>query len=92
MHTHTVPFSSTSSVSQSILSLYTSLELLLSTGQALYREMLTWQGLLARLLPDHGGDGLVKERAEELLGNISQQTALYCSRLLQVTSVYAGHR
>jgi len=68
------------------MTLYTSLELLYAHGQALHREVLVLQSLLVRLLPDMMSDGLVKEKADSMLETVSQQVALYCSRLLQVST------
>ncbi len=72
-------------MTEAVLSLYTSLELLLAEGQTLQRELLAWHSLVTRLLPTWvDGGGLVTEKTDNFLETISQQTALYCSRLLQV--------
>lgn len=72
---------------EACLSLYTSLELLLATGGCLQRDLLHWEGRLACVSGASAlgrEEGVLKERLENFVETICQQTALYCSKLLQV--------
>lgn len=72
---------------EACLSLYTSLELLLATGGCLQRDLLHWEGRLACVSGASAlgrEEGVLKERLESFVETICQQTALYCSKLLQV--------
>ena len=85
MHTGTTTMSwSASSVREAMLDLTTSLELLLTEGKGLQRELVLWEGVVKTVLSEWSDGGLIARGAQELLDTISQQTTLYCSRLLQV--------
>lgn len=76
-----VPFSATSDVRAHSLSLYCGLELLLDSAKSLWEHYHTHPRLTT---PTPICEMLSQQSCDQLLSTISQQTALYCSKLLQV--------
>ena len=79
-----VPFSETSEVRTHTLALYSSLELMLECAKSLWEQCHTHSRLIT---PTSISTTLMEQSCDQLLSTISQQTALYCSKLLQVFCV-----
>lgn len=76
-----VPFSETGEVRHQTLALYSGLELMLESAKSLWEQCHANPKMNT---PTPICETLMERSCDQLLSTVSQQTALYCSKLLQV--------
>lgn len=81
---HSVPFSETTEVRLHTVSLYSSLELLIEAAKALQEQCKMFESFTNGQRFPGTGRSMVEQSCGQLIGTIHLQTALYCSKLLQV--------